>query len=64
MKLGRRTLKLRNNEVLDALCMLLHCSLKDKEFKTQRQQFFIIYSYIRQLEYLEDIKNMSERTKK
>lgn len=39
-----------SKEVLDALHMLLHCALKDKEFDTQKEQFQLINSYIKQLE--------------
>lgn len=34
----------------DALHMLLHCSLKDTEYETQKEQFKIVYYYIKQLE--------------
>ncbi len=37
-------------EISDALYVLLHCSLKDKEYKTQTEQFYCVYGYIRQLE--------------
>ena len=36
--------------VEDALCVLLHCSLKDTEYETQKEQFKIVYYYIKQLE--------------
>lgn len=39
-----------DKEVLDALHMLLNCSLKDKEFETQKEQFHIVYDYIKKLE--------------
>ena len=39
-----------NKEVIDALHMLLHCSLKDTEYKTQKKQFRIVKSYINKLE--------------
>lgn len=39
-----------NKEVSDALHMLLHCALKDKEFETQKEQFHIVYDYIEKLE--------------
>ena len=39
-----------NKEISDALHMLLHCALKDKEFETQKEQFHIIYDYIKELE--------------
>lgn len=45
-----KLLKLKNKEALDALCMLLHCAVKDKEFTTQRGQFYIVYNYIKELE--------------
>lgn len=38
-----------NKEVSDALYMLLHCALKDKEFETQKEQFEIVYKYIEEL---------------
>ena len=38
-----------NKEVSDALYMLLHCALKDKEFETQKEQFDIVYKYIEEL---------------
>ena len=39
-----------NKEVNDALHFLLHCALKDKEFDTQKKQFFLVHSYITRLE--------------
>lgn len=48
---------LKNKEVSDALHMLLHCSLKDKEYETQVGQFHIIADYIKELE--EKNKNKS-----
>lgn len=30
---------LKNKEITDALCLLLHCSLKDTEYDTQKAQF-------------------------
>jgi uncharacterized protein (UPF0335 family) len=39
-----------NKEVEDALHMLLHCSLKDKEYETQKDQFRIVHEYIEKLE--------------
>lgn len=39
-----------SKEVSDALHMLLHCSLKDTEYETQKQQFEIVNAYIKQLE--------------
>lgn len=42
--------QLKNKEVSDALHMLLHCSLKDTEYETQRDQFKLVYNYIQQLE--------------
>lgn len=41
---------IKNKEITDALCLLLHCSLKDKEYETQKQQFDLIYKYIETLE--------------
>lgn len=38
-----------NKEVSDALHMLLHCALKDKEYETQKEQFEIVYKYIEEL---------------
>ena len=43
-------MKTINKEVSDALHMLFHCSLKDNEYTTQREQFREVYNYI---EYLE-----------
>ena len=42
--------EIKNKEVDDALHMLLHCSLKDYEYKTQKEQFDIIHDYIKELE--------------
>lgn len=39
-----------SKEVNDALHMLLHCSLKDTEYETQKEQFELIDYYIKQLE--------------
>lgn len=39
-----------DKEISDALHFLLHCSLKDIEFETQREQFEFIYKYIENLE--------------
>ena len=39
-----------SEEVSDALHMLLHCSLKDTEYETQKEQFKIVYDYIIDLE--------------
>lgn len=39
-----------NKEVSDSLHFLLHCSLKDTEFETQREQFREVYFYIEKLE--------------
>lgn len=41
---------IQNKEVADALHMLLHCALKDKEFETQKEQFHLVYDYIEELE--------------
>lgn len=38
-----------DKEVNDALHMLLHCALKDKEFETQKEQFEFIYKHIEEL---------------
>lgn len=37
-------------EVSDALHVLLHCALKDKEYETQKEQFSFVYDYIFKLE--------------
>lgn len=39
-----------NKEVHDALSFLLNCSLKDKFMKTQKENFDIIFTYIKKLE--------------
>ena len=39
-----------NKEVIDALGMLLHCALKDTEYETQKEQFYIVSDYIENLE--------------
>lgn len=39
-----------NKEVIDSLHTLLHCSLKDTEYKTQKEQFKIVYDYITDLQ--------------
>jgi hypothetical protein len=36
-------------EVSDALYFLLHCSLKDTRFTTQKEQFDIVYNEIEML---------------
>ena len=38
-----------NKEISDALHMLLHCALKDKEYETQKEQFEFVYKYIEEL---------------
>ena len=43
-----------NKQVIDALHVLLHCAKKDTEYETQKEQFDIVYEYIKQLE---EIKN-------
>ena len=43
-------MKTINKEVSDALHMLFHCSLKDTEYTTQREQFREVYLYIEKLE--------------
>lgn len=43
-------MKTINKEISDALHMLFHCSLKDTDYTTQREQFREVYNYI---EYLE-----------
>ena len=47
-----------DKEARDALHMLLHCALTNKDFETQKQQFQIVNAYIKQLE--EKNKNMTE----
>lgn len=47
-----------SKEASDALYMLWHCALINKEFETQKQQFQIVNAYIKQLE--EENKNMAE----
>jgi thymidylate synthase len=52
-------------EVSDALHFLLHCSLKDTRFTTQKEQFGIVYEEIERLhsiikevrEYINEDKN-------
>lgn len=39
-----------NKEVHDALSFLLNCSLKDKSMTTQKENFDIIFTYIKKLE--------------
>lgn len=39
-----------DKEASDALHMLLHCALTNKDFETQKQQFQIVNAYIKQLE--------------
>lgn len=39
-----------DKEARDALHMLLHCALTNKDFETQKQQFQIVNAYIKQLE--------------
>lgn len=41
---------IKYEEVQDALCVLLHCSLKDKEYETQKQQFDSVMNYIDRLQ--------------
>ncbi len=48
-ELGRSD-EINEREVSDALYMLLHCALKDKEYETQKEQFYIVHDYIKQLE--------------
>ena len=38
-----------NKEISDSLHFLLHCSLNDARFETQREQFEFIYKYIENL---------------
>lgn len=42
--------KIEYKEVQDALYVLLHCSLKDKEYETQKQQFDLVMNYIDRLQ--------------
>lgn len=52
-------------EIEDALHMLLHCALKDKEYTTQKGQFTIVRKYIEQLEQaLNEIKEIINACKK
>lgn len=39
-----------NKEIEDASHTLLHCSLKDTEYETQKEQFKIVYDYIQNLQ--------------
>ncbi len=48
---------IKNKEVTDALCLLLHCSLKDKKYETQKEQFDLIYNYIEKIERQNEIKD-------
>ena len=48
---------IKNKEVTDALCLLLHCSLKDEKYETQKQQFDLIYNYIEKIERQNEIKD-------
>ncbi len=48
---------INSKEALDALYMLLHCSLADKEFTTQKEQFEIVYKHIKQLEKYQQMWN-------
>lgn len=43
-------IKMIEKEVSDALHVLLHCALKDKEYETQKEQFSFVYDYIFKLE--------------
>ena len=60
-----------NKEVSDALHFLLHCSLKDKRFTTQKEQFNIVYEEIERLhsiikevrEYIEENMSYIEKGK-
>ena len=47
-----------DKEASDALHMLLHCALANKDFETQKQQFQIVNAYIKQLE--EENKQLKE----
>lgn len=53
-----------SKEISDALHMLLHCSYKDTEYETQKEQFEIVNVYIKQLEEenrtLKRVNNMTE----
>lgn len=51
-----------NKEIEDALCMLLHCSLKDKEYTTQKEQFEYVYKYVEQLQ--QENQQLKEQLKK
>ena len=39
-----------NKDIHDALSFLLNCSLKDKSMTTQKENFDIIFTYIKKLE--------------
>ena len=41
---------MKNKEVSYALYMLLHCAMEDDKYTTQKEQFDIISSYIKELE--------------
>lgn len=43
-------MKTINKEVSDSLHFLFHCSLKDTDYTTQREQFRKVYFYIEKLE--------------
>lgn len=53
-------MKTINKEISDALHMLFHCSLKDTEYTTQREQFREVYNYIEKLE--EENKKLKQPT--
>ena len=42
--------EIKNKEVSDALYMLLHCAIEDDRYTTQKEQFDVISSYIKELE--------------
>lgn len=53
--------KIEYKEVQDALYVLLHCSLKDKEYETQKQQFDLVMNYIDRLQKEnEELKERNE----
>ena len=51
-----------NKEVHDALSFLLNCSLKDKSMTTQKENFDIIFTYIKKLE--QNNQQLKEQLKK
>lgn len=50
-----------SKEIQDALSVLFHCSLKDTEYTTQKQQYKMVLDYIEQLE--KENRALKKRTK-